>query len=910
MKTRATPELLNYILDKIRQIPLWVVPLVISIFLFLPTKELVIPPDGAEYMSNALNIYKGYGFLDTSWAPLYQRPALPALMAVSFWLFGEPSVVSAFLTTRLFFSLIALLIYFLGEKLYNRWVGLVASLLALSSVSLNEWATYIHLDHIMPFFMLLFLLLTFMAFEQRRYHWFILAGLVLGFGYLVKEVSLIFIPVPIMTLVAVKMFRSRTNLIGTFLLLIILALIILLWTGYVNSHTTDLRPTVTGGTVTLVQNKFASYDANVESLTLWRYLRAFITYYERYLKPNFDLAPLMVIAWGFTFVVAIVKRDKASLFVSCAVLPLVTIIIFQGTVGYRQRQGVVLFLLSYLILANFIVQVSFYLRQRLIDWLKQPKYNWLTTGTVVLIISTPIIFQVGFEVVLEGTMLKFIERYNTIQFLFREKYDLEQQGGRGEDLDIPKQAGQWVVEHVPPGSKILSTPYLLKSIYFSSKGEYPIFELFFPPDSWHLRQTELAAMQTKNATPLFLWPSGTGTTAQDRLYILTEEYLLQELETKSIDYVIVTPKENFLVLYFLDNPGFQKVTDFGNGTIQIFEVNDPDPVSFEAHMSPEVPAFLEIIQRNNPERYQWITENFFKGHLGWDSNGTQEILSRQLLTIRPWQPVRIDDYVKLCQSKGSHEVNNCIAQHQQAVELHSNNPWPYLILGKLYQEAQGNIEKALAIYDQVFAANPDNPQVRLSLAKAYIAKGKIMAENEAYAEANYAFRQAFVIASNNPELSDSMLQVYLLLEGYPFEPELLSEMITSYQKAVELEPDNIQVYLKLAGVYKILEREDEATVVYAHIVDRWPDLAEAHLRLGEAYEIQGELEPAIAEYKRAIELEPTLAEAYRLLGNLYQVQNRINEAITLYQTASKNNPEIAWPHIWLGQLYLEQANLQ
>jgi tetratricopeptide (TPR) repeat protein len=901
----------------IQRIPLWVLPLLISALLFFPVKELVLTEDGALYMSYALNVYTGRGFVDTDWlSPVYRgRLGLPTLMAVSFWLF-DPSPSSAFLATRTFFVLTALLMYFLGEKLYGKWVGLVTSLLMLTSVSLNEWSAYIHLDYILPFFMLLFLLLTFLALDTHSYPRFALAGAVLGLGCLVKEIAMLFAPLPVMALVLVKAFRCRKNLLGVLLLMGTLVLIVLPQFGFSYFGTTDIQQTAGAGALTALRDRLARYNANVEPLTVWRYLRAFVDYYALYLKPNFDLAPLMVVAWGFSFVAAAMKRHKSYLIVCSAGLLLMAIVLVQGTSGYRVRQGIMVFLFSYLILADFLVEVGKYTWRKLNGWVKRPEHRGMAMGAGALFACAALVFQVGFEEANVGTMQSFIERYNTLRFLAQKDKSWQVQRAIGEDR--VRQAGKWLRRHAPPGSAVLVEESLRETIYFHAHGEVPLYRLVFPDVYWYLEKTAWGEMPAKTPgspyyTPLFfeIFTARTRHLAQEDLSVLLEEYLLNELQEKSINYIITTPKTGYLALYLMDNPGFQKVADFDDGMIQIFKVDDirPSPSPFETHVGIDVPAFLRIVQHGNPERYQLITENFFGDCLGWRVSEIQKVLDRDYPTVKAGQTIGIDDYVKLCQSRSPDGIELAIAQYQWAAELNPGYPWPRVTLGALYL-ARGEIEEALAAYQQAIAASPGDPRFHLHLAKAYLAEGEMVNESEAYEKALETYRQAFALAPDNPQVHDALVEAYPALGDQHSARDLLAEVIATYEKAIELKPDNVQTYWRLAEVYETLDQMDEAIGISARAVERWPKSADAHFRLGQAYEAQAEIEKAIAEYKRAIELKPTLARAYIPLGNLYKDQNRAEEAVALYQAASKKNPHAAWAHIELGKIYLEQANSQ
>ena len=173
--------------------------LAMGLILF-PLQEVSTGPDAAWYIANALNIYQGRGYVDTDWTPVLNRgPVFPLLIAASFTLFG-PSVLHAIWVVRVFFVLSIVLVYLLGLKFYGKWPGLIAALLVLSSYQINRYASYVLVDVVLPFFILLFIYLLSWAFERKTVRWFLASGVVLGIAFLVKEMAIVFAPIPLLIL--------------------------------------------------------------------------------------------------------------------------------------------------------------------------------------------------------------------------------------------------------------------------------------------------------------------------------------------------------------------------------------------------------------------------------------------------------------------------------------------------------------------------------------------------------------------------------------------------------------------------------------------------------------------------------------------------------------------------------------
>jgi tetratricopeptide (TPR) repeat protein len=871
ISTRRNLSLLKYL----QRIPLWLIPLTIAILLLLPVDQIPLTNDGSWYASVGVNLYHGRGLVDIRLSPILNRPLVPTLMAISFFFFGV-SPLSAFIAVRGFFVLNAVLIYFVGKAFYDRWTGLIASLLVLTSYSINDWSALVHLDHVIPFFLLLFIYICFLAFENGKYQWFALAGFVLGLAYLTKEVALLFVPLPILSVMLIKYYRCRRLILGTLLLITVLALVVVPWLAYVynTTHQSELlfgRAAYDIGRMFVNGETSGSMGRGSVLLHFSRYLNAFPNYYLWHLRPNFILAPLFVVAVIFTALSAL-KGNRSSSFLLLAIGLIIPMILFQGSVGFRSRQLVILFLLLYLALANTAMAPIRFLKHTR----KQVKSSLAHTvlGVCSIAICTMLVFQ--FERDTPGNMRDFLKDFNTIQAL---------NGHRREELDLSiysdvNQAANWLRANLTPGTRMMGYKWFNRPIYFLSEGNCVLYDLPFL-DSGEMDLTSTG----ENAQNVILLAVGDQLGNQNQqnmvysdLLAVTEQSLLGEIEDKRIDYVIVGGQFRFLAFYFLSHPGFAKVADFRDGQIQIFKVM-PGPL-VKIHPKPimalDMLSFFDALKQQNPEKFQALLTNYFVDALGWPSEDVHKVISGQIFTADLSSPITSDTYQYWSEKEWG--LDGAITLQQQKRNRMPDNPWPYISLATLLQAKMTQETDAETLQS-------------LSL--------KITA----------LYEQAMVLAPDNQEIRDGVINAYQDLGHQYLDMDLVAKAIAAYERAADLEPDNMQTHLKLAEMYQILGQVDKSITVYTMIVERWPDMSDAHFRLGQAYEVQGDIKGAMAEYEKAIELEPTLTGAYIHLGDLYKSQDRTEEAIALYQAAARKNPTAAWSHIELGKAYLEQVNL-
>lgn len=860
-------------------IPLWIIPLFVSLAIFLPVQNLNLPADGAKYLSYGLNIFEGNGFSEADGSLIYRRPGLPYLIALSFKLFG-PTVSSAFLVVRLFFIFEIIAVYFLCTELFNKWVGFVASLLVLSSTSLNVWSTYIHLDHIVPVFMLVYLAFSYRAMVRSSYRDFILAGVSLGIGCLVKETALLVTPVPLLTVCLTKEFWQTRVVKGLLLSYLALFIVFLPWSIYAYfGAKAGIGYAAVGSSAALAKNKLVDYDQNVAQLGIAQYFQAITTYYEIYMLPHFKMSALIVSAWVAAVVMALTKRDRAYIYFSIMLLPLLVIVLFQGTVGYRERQGIILYLLSYCALANFFFLLSKWLSNLIKVYSKfsPSKQNFSTYLALLLFTTFAIYFQLYQEQVIAGRMTSFTNEFNTLEHFTQapETLTWSVNGRRGE---VAEDVADWLLENVPEGTSFLSDAQYLSAIYFYTQANFQFHELFYPSVLWYMDETNHQTLPLNPSShptqPLFVWAldSSTGKLEQSRLFVLLETYLHQQIQEKSVEFIIVPPRVGFLSTYFMEAPGFSKVASFDHGAIQIFRVVDSQRTEFDLHVSTTVSPFLDTIAERNLPRYEQITDTFFQSLLGWTPNMAYQLRNNGFTSMDTDDIVQPAEFARSAYEQPV-RFGTVVKKYLMWEEQLSRNAWDYLMLAQL-SIADNDFESAMDSLDNMLvAANLDRV---------------------AASEMLQLLKQ---IAAKQPQLTET--------DNFK---KLAEDLVDRYQLLISTNDQSVSyVYWELADLLLLLRRENESIRIY-NLAAEQPRLKHsAYVRLGQLYERLDEPEKAITSYESAIELSATDVTGYISLANVYRNQGDIGTAIKTYELAIDKISFSDRLHIELGRLYKEQA---
>lgn len=113
----------------------------------------------------------------------------------------------------------------------------------------------------------------------------------------------------------------------------------------------------------------------------------------------------------------------------------------------------------------------------------------------------------------------------------------------------------------------------------------------------------------------------------------------------------------------------------------------------------------------------------------------------------------------------------------------------------------------------------------------------------------------------------------------------LDEAATSYQKALDLRPNELEGLLNLGNILGDLGKPDEAIACYRKAIAFNPDFAAAHNSLGVTLHGLGRLDEAIASYRRALEIKPDFVMALDNLASALMAQGKSAAALNVAKRA-------------------------
>ena len=241
-------------------------------------------------------------------------------------------------------------------------------------------------------------------------------------------------------------------------------------------------------------------------------------------------------------------------------------------------------------------------------------------------------------------------------------------------------------------------------------------------------------------------------------------------------------------------------------------------------------------------------------------------------------------------------LDRAIGSLQRAIGLDAMFSLAHAGLGEAYRRKAVRVNdpalmaSAVSEVSEALRIDPDQPEVRLSLASVYRSTGR----NGAAVE---QLRQAL---ANQPSNGDAHRQLgdVLASEGQP------DEALAELQRAVVLRPQYWRNYQSLGMFYLGTGKTHDAVAAFTRLIELKPDDAVPYQQLGAAYQILGDRSRARENYERSIKVNPNPG-SYANLGTIHYAEGHFEEAVRSYEKAIQLAPNRA-----LYRRNLGDANLK
>jgi tetratricopeptide (TPR) repeat protein len=190
---------------------------------------------------------------------------------------------------------------------------------------------------------------------------------------------------------------------------------------------------------------------------------------------------------------------------------------------------------------------------------------------------------------------------------------------------------------------------------------------------------------------------------------------------------------------------------------------------------------------------------------------------------------------------------------------------------------EGDLDGAIAQFEDALAKGAHGPDVRVNLARAWLSKG----------DAEKARAAATEVLREDPRSK----QAHVLLAGAALTEGDLAAAETELRAALAIDPSYTLAHARLGDVLQRRGRDDEALRSFERAVALAPLSPAEFNAIGNLHRRHHRLDRAIEAYRDALRADPQYIGAYNNLGLCLQEQGRLDEAGALYDRALAIRPE-------------------
>ncbi|MDR0802635.1 tetratricopeptide repeat protein [Fluviicola sp.] len=223
----------------------------------------------------------------------------------------------------------------------------------------------------------------------------------------------------------------------------------------------------------------------------------------------------------------------------------------------------------------------------------------------------------------------------------------------------------------------------------------------------------------------------------------------------------------------------------------------------------------------------------------------------------------------------------------------------------------GDVMSAQKHFKFVVKKQPKNTRALVALATTYAQQGDnekaFYYTNEAlridkkYRDA-YILKGSIYLSLGNRKLAKSSYQTaieqdpeffaaYIKL-GLIYQEENNPLCIQYFITATQIRPNNIEAYYNLAYAYQQFDKISEAQQTYREMLEKDPTFTPPLFQLGWIKQFkQNDLDSATYFYNKTLQKEPRYVEAWHNLGLIYETKGEKYLAIQYYRKALKYNPD-------------------
>jgi len=239
----------------------------------------------------------------------------------------------------------------------------------------------------------------------------------------------------------------------------------------------------------------------------------------------------------------------------------------------------------------------------------------------------------------------------------------------------------------------------------------------------------------------------------------------------------------------------------------------------------------------------------------------QQVLLEKTLEIAPNHGPANYEMAKI--EVDSARYNTALEYIEKAVNSNDKNKW-YLLLKAEILEKSGDYKKSVAIYDNLIARFPQNPDYYMQAAYINIIMGK-------YQEAIAYYDKLEDLVGVSEALSYQKQKLYLQLND-------IDGAINEIDKLIEHFPSEPKNYNIIANLYGQAKRIEEAEKTYIEIAKRFPEDPYVHINFADFLKKNNMTNKAFVELKKGFASEYLdLETKIQVLKNYYSISEIYTE---------------------------------
>ena len=293
--------------------------------------------------------------------------------------------------------------------------------------------------------------------------------------------------------------------------------------------------------------------------------------------------------------------------------------------------------------------------------------------------------------------------------------------------------------------------------------------------------------------------------------------------------------------------------------------------------------------------FGWVLGDGPVRKLGWRAAVVAASVGAMIVVSSPWiSNAQAQSPLEMkCNAVGSISLDDriagCTAVIETATAMQQSVIFAHFRRAGFYLQ-KGDVDLAIADYDQIIEHDPNNWIARLRRASAHVRKSEIDAALADYEKA--------------VELDPKDVYAYLGRAGAYLAKGDIDRAIDDYGRVLQIHPENVSAYVGRSTAYRIKDETDRAIADCSRVIEISPNREFGYLCRGEAYRDRNEIDRALADFDRAVQLNPKELRAHLDVASAQQRRGNTEPALASLDEALQLDPHSAWLYFSRGVVRL------